>query len=46
MTRIPGDRAANAFFGASRCWTGPLPKPLCEVVFFSAGVLRGARYFA
>ena len=44
-TRDPGsgDRAANAFFGEPGWWTGgTLPKPLCEVVSFSAGVLRGA----
>ena len=43
MTQDPGDRAANAFFGEPGWRTGgTLPKPLCEVVSFSAGVLRGA----
>ena len=40
-----GDRAANAFFGEPGWWTGgTLPKPLYEVVSFSAGVLRGADF--
>lgn len=43
VTQDPGDRAANAFFGEPGWRTGgTLPKPLCEVVSFSAGVLRGA----
>ena len=47
MTRIPGDRAANAFFGEPGCWTRtPPPSPCARLSSFSGGVLRGSKYLA